>query len=194
MKITRKAGLKNAFVSNGYMSQEAAELVIPYLDAINIDIKGFSDEFYVENCGAKLQPILDTAKLMKKSGVWVEITTLVIPTKSDSEEMFKGIANFIKKELGVETPWHITKFSGEISWKLKDLPETPVETLKTAYEIGKKAGLKYVYTGNVPGLPSEDTFCPKCGVLAINRTGYIISRYDKNGKCAKCNVDLNIID
>lgn len=193
MKLARKAGLKNAFVSNGYMSREAAKLAIPYLDAINIDIKGFSDEFYLENCGAKLQPILDTAKLMKKSGVWTEITTLVIPTKSDSEEMFKGIANFIKKELGIETPWHITKFSGEISWKLKDLPETSVETLKMGYEIGRKTGLKYVYTGNVPGLPSEDTFCVKCGALAINRTGYIISRYDKNGKCAKCKTDLDLI-
>ncbi|PIR71828.1 MAG: AmmeMemoRadiSam system radical SAM enzyme, partial [Candidatus Nealsonbacteria bacterium CG10_big_fil_rev_8_21_14_0_10_37_25] len=160
MKLAKKAGLKNNWVSNGFLSPESTKLVIPYLDAINIDIKSFSDEFYRENCGARLQPVLDTAKLMKKSGVWVEITTLVIPTLSDSEEMFKNIAKFIKEELGLETPWHVSQFSGAISWKLQHIPDTPVETLQSAWKIGKEAGLKYVYTGNVPGLPSEDTFCP----------------------------------
>lgn len=193
MKLARKAGLKNNFVSNGFMSLESAKLIIPYLDANNIDIKSFSDEFYRENCGAKLQPILDTCKLMKKSGVWVEITTLSIPTKSDSKEMFRGIAEFICEELGSETPWHISQFSGAISWKLQHLPDTPVETLELGYKIGKKAGLKYVYTGNVPGLPSEDTFCRKCGTIAIDRTNYIIHRHDKFGKCSKCGEDLNLI-
>lgn len=193
MKLAKKAGLKNNFVSNGFMSKESAEMVIPYLDANNIDLKSFSDEFYIDNCGARLQPVLDTIKLMKKSGVWVEITTLAIPTLSDSEEMFRNIAQFIKKELGSETPWHISQFSGSISWKLQHLPETRVETLEMAYKIGKEAGLKYVYTGNVPGLPSEDTFCPKCSALVIDRTGYTINRYDKNGECPKCGQNLNII-
>ncbi len=193
MKIARKKGLKNIWVSNGFMSPESAKLVIPYLDANNIDIKGFTEEFYRDNCGARLQPILDTAKLMKKSGVWVEITTLAIPTLSDSEEMFKGIAKFIHDELGSETPWHISQFSGAISWKLKDIPDTSVETLKKAWEIGKKAGLKYVYTGNIPNLPSEDTFCPKCGSICIDRMGYIIHRHDKNGKCPKCGENINLI-
>ena len=193
MKLAKKAGLKNNWVSNGFLSPESTKLVIPYLDAINIDIKSFSDEFYRENCGARLQPVLDTAKLMKKSGVWVEITTLVIPTLSDSEEMFKNIAKFIKEELGLETPWHVSQFSGAISWKLQHIPDTPVETLQSAWKIGKEAGLKYVYTGNVPGLPSEDTFCPKCGGLCIDRTNYIIHRYDKAGKCPKCGQDLNLI-
>ncbi len=193
MKLAKKAGLKNTFVSNGFMSEESAKAVIPYLDADNIDIKSFSDEFYKKNCGGRLQPVLDTAKLMKKSGVWVEITTLVIPTLSDSEEMFRDIAKFIHDELGPETPWHISQFSGAISWKLQDLPETPVETLKMGYEIGKKAGLKYVYTGNVPGLPSEDTFCPKCNALVINRFGYSVKRHDKQGKCPKCGEKLDLI-
>jgi len=193
MKLARKAGLKNTFVSNGFMSKESAKLIIPYLDANNIDIKSFSDEFYQKHCGGKLQPVLDTAKLMKKSGVWLEITTLVIPTLSDSEENFQKIAKFIFDELGSETPWHVTQFSGIISWKLKNLPDTPVETLKKAYRIGKKAGLKYVYTGNVPGLEHEDTFCPKCKTLAIDRVGYFVQRYDKSGKCPKCNNDLNLI-
>ncbi len=193
MKIARKKGIKNVWVSNGFMSEESAKLVIPYLDANNIDIKSFSEEFYKENCGGKLQPVLDTAKLMKKSGVWVEITTLAIPTLSDSEDNFKKIAQFIKNELGVETPWHITQFSEALSWKLQDLYETPIGTLKTAYKIGKEIGLKYVYTGNVPGLRTEDTFCPKCGELAINRAGYVVNRYDKTGKCPKCGEDLNLI-
>ncbi len=194
MKLAKKAGLKNVFVSNGFMSEESAKLVIPYLDANNIDLKGFSDEFYQKNCGAKLKPILDTAKLMKKSGVWVEITTLVIPTLSDSEEMFKGITKFIKEELGPETPWHISQFSGAISWKLKHLPETPIESLEKGWKIGKEAGLKYVYTGNVSGLSSENTICPKCGKIAINRTNYIIHRHDKKGKCPRCKADLSIIE
>ncbi len=193
MKLAKKEGIKNTWVSNGFMTEESAKLVIPYLDANNIDIKSFSDEFYKKYCGAKLKPVLETAKLMKKSGVWVEITTLVIPTLSDSEQMFKEIAKFIKTELGPETPWHITQFSGAISWKLQHLPETPVKTLEKAYNIGKETGLRYVYTGNIPGLPSEDTICPKCKALAIDRTGYIIKRYDKNGKCPECGEDLNLI-
>jgi pyruvate formate lyase activating enzyme len=193
MKIARKKGIKNVWVSNGFMSRESAKMVIPYLDANNIDIKGFSEDFYSENCGAKLKPVLECAKLMKKSGVWVEITTLIIPYLSDSEKIFQGIAKFIYNQLGAETPWHISAFSGRISWKLKYLPDTPIDVLEKAYTIGKKAGLKYVYTGNAPGLPSEDTFCPKCGSLCIDRTGYAISRHDKKGKCAKCKTDLNLI-
>ena len=193
MKLAKKASLKNNFVSNGFMTEESAKLVIPYLDANNIDIKSFSEDFYRENCGAKLQPVLDTAKLMKKSGVWVEVTTLVIPTLSDSEKMFRDIAKFIKEELGAETPWHISQFSGAISWKLQHLPDTPVETLQEAWKIGKETGLKYVYTGNVPGLPSEDTFCPKCNAICIDRTNYIIHRRDKAGKCPKCGQDLDLI-
>ena len=193
MKLAKKAGLKNNFVSNGFMSPESAKLVIPYLDAINIDIKSFDDKFYRENCGGRLQPVLDTAKLMKKSGVWVEITTLVIPILSDSEEIFRKIAEFICKELGPETPWHVSQFCGAISWKLQHLPDTPVETLQSAWKIGKEAGLKYVYTGNVPGLPSEDTFCPNCHALCIDRTNYLIHRHDKAGKCPKCGQGLNLI-
>jgi len=130
---------------------------------------------------------------MKKSGVWVEITTLSIPTLSDSEEMFKNIAKFIYNELGPETPWHISQFSGAISWKLQHLPETPIGTLQKAYKIGKEVGLKYVYTGNIPGLSSEDTFCPKCGKKMIERMGYSTKRYDKNGKCMKCGGNLDLI-
>lgn len=193
MKLAREKGIKNNWITNGFWSRELFNLISPYLDAANIDLKSFSEEFYVKNCRAKLKPILETMKLMKKSGIWIEITTLVIPTLNDSEKTLKDIAGFIKEELGPETPWHISLFSGAISWKLQHITETPVETLKEAYQIGKKTGLKYVYTGNAPGLPSEDTFCPECNTLCIDRTNYTVDRHDKKGKCPKCSTDLNLI-
>lgn len=193
MKLAKKKGLKNNWVTNGFWSKELFDLISPYLDAANVDLKGFTEEFYQRNCGGRLQPVLDTLIQMKEKKIWIEVTTLAIPTLSDSEKMFRDIAKFIKEALGSETPWHITQFSGAISWKLQQLPDTSVETLKKAWEIGKKAGLKYIYTGNVPGIPSEDTFCPKCGTLVIDRTGYIISRHDKSGKCPKCGENLDLI-
>ena len=193
MKLAKKAGLKNNFISNGFMSEESAKLVIPYLDANNIDIKGFTEDFYQKVCGGRLKPVLDTAKLMKEAGVWVEITTLVIPTLSDNEETFEGIAKWIFENLGAETPWHVSQFCGGISWKLQNISDTSVETLEKAIEIGKKVGLKYVYIGNIPGHEAENTYCPKCGTLAINRVNYFIHRYDENGKCPRCGEDLNLI-
>ncbi len=194
MILARKEGLKNIWVSNGFWSKELFDLISPYLDAVNIDLKSFSNDFYQKYCGGRLQPVLDTLKRIKKKGIWVEITTLVIPTLNDSKQIFQKIAEFIKKELGSNTPWHITQFCGSISWKLQNLANTPNETLRKAYEIGKKTGLKYVYTGNVPGLESEDTYCPKCKTKMIERLGYFITRYDKNGKCSKCQGSLNIIE
>ena len=194
MKLAKKAGIKNVWVSNGFLSPESRKLITPYLDAINIDIKGFTEKFYQENCGGRLQPVLETAKKLKENGVWVEITTLVIPTLNDDEKTFRGIAKFIKNELGIETPWHITQFCGAISWQLRHLPNTPVKTLEKAYQIGKKIGLKYVYTGNIPGHRGEDTFCPQCGTIVIDRMNYIIHRYDRDGKCPKCGASLDIID
>lgn len=149
MKLAKKKGLKNIWISNGFMSEESRNLILPYLDAANIDLKGFSDDFYLKTCGAKLQPVLDTLKFMKRNNVWVEITTLVIPGMNDSVEVFEGIAKFIKKELGEETPWHISRFFPEVSWKLQDVPATPMEVMKIAEQIGKKAGLKHVHLGNV---------------------------------------------
>ena len=193
MKLSKKEGLKNAWVTNGFWSKELFNLVSPYVDAANVDLKGSTDEFYSKVCGAKLQPVLDTLKRLKEKKIWVEVTTLIIPTLNDSEETLRKIAEFIKNELGAETPWHVTQFSGAISWRLQELPETPVETLELAYKIGKETGLKYVYTGNVPGIPSEDTFCPKCNTPVIDRTGYVVNRRDKKGKCPKCGEDLNLI-
>ncbi len=128
---------------------------------------------------------------IKKAGVWVEITTLIVPDQNDTKEHFEGIANFIARKLGKVTPWHISRFFP--AYKLMSLPPTPLSLMEQAYYIGKKTGLWYIYLGNVPAEEKEDTFCPKCGAKMINRAGYQILRYDKNGKCAKCGKDLNLI-
>lgn len=193
MRLAKKKKLKNVWVSNGFLSKETQKLILPYLDAINIDIKGFSNEFYGKVCGGRLEPVLETAKFLKENGVWVEITTLVIPTLSDSEIMFKDIAGWICQNLGPETPWHISRFSGTISWKLQHLPDTKIETLERAIEIGKKAGLKYVYIGNVPGHKFENTYCPNCQEIIVSRINYHVEVFVKNQQCPKCHSKLPII-
>jgi pyruvate formate lyase activating enzyme len=193
MKLAKKRGIKNVFVSNGFMSKESLEMVLPYLDANNIDLKGFSEEFYQKVCGAKLGPVLETIKTMKKNGIWVEITTLAIPTLSDSEKMFQEIANWIFEELGPEIPWHISRFSGKVSWQLQHFPDTPLEVLEKAFLIGKKRGLKYVYLGNVFGHQAENTYCPKCYKIVIKRSGYSVLRLDKNGICPFCQEKIDLI-
>jgi pyruvate formate lyase activating enzyme len=149
MKLAQAAGLKNVWVSNGYMSDKTLDLIIPYLDAINVDIKSFDDKFYQTNCGARLEPVLNNCRRLVKEKIWTEITTLVIPILSDDEKMLDCIAGFIKNELGDFVPWHVSAFSGGISWKLHDLPDTTVEKIKRACSIGKEAGLKNVYAGNI---------------------------------------------
>jgi pyruvate formate lyase activating enzyme len=193
MKLARKEKIKNVWVTNGYTSKEALIEVLPYLDAANIDLKGFTEEFYNKICGAKLKPVLETAKAMKQSGVWVEITTLIVPGQNDTKEHFEGIANFIAKELGRETPWHISRFFP--TYKLEDLPPTPPLTMLEAREVGVKAGLKYIYLGNIlsPDSDYEITFCSKCKKKMIDRRGYNVLRFDKDGKCSSCGEDLNLI-
>ena len=193
MKLAKKEGLKNNWVSNGFWSKELFDLISPHLDAANIDLKSFENEFYIKYCGGRIEPVLETLKRLKSKKIWVEVTTLIIPTLNDKEEIFENIAKFIKNNLGPETPWHVSQFSGQISWKLQHLPDTPSSTLQIAREIGLKTGLKYVYTGNIPGLAGEGTYCPKCGVKMIDRQGFFIERYDKNGKCSKCGEVLDLI-
>jgi len=194
MKLARENNLKNIWVSNGFMSNECLEAIIPYLDAINIDIKSFDDEFYKENIGARLGPVLENCKKIKQHNIHLEITTLVIPTLSDDVGMLKKIADFIVSEMDSDTPWHISRFSPEISWKLRKLPETTEDIIYAAYEIGKEAGLKYVYTGNLPGDQKENTYCPKCGELAVRRIGYEVERFDNRGRCMRCDKSLDIIE
>ena len=188
-KLAKKEGIKNVFVTNGYITPEALHEISPYLDAANIDLKSFSEDFYMKRCGAHLQHILDSIKLYKSLGIWTEITTLIIPSLNDSEEELKKIARFIK-ELGEETPWHISQFHP--TYKLIDLPRTPVTTLRKAREIGLDAGLKYVYEGNVPGETGENTYCPKCKKPLIRRFGYQIQENKiKNSKCTYCGTKID---
>ena len=188
-KLATDEGIKNVFVTNGYITPEALKEIAPYLDAANIDLKSFSDEFYRKNCGARLEPVLDSIKLYKSLGIWIELATLIIPTLNDSEEELQKIAEFIK-EVGEDIPWHITQFHP--TYKLIDKPITPVTTLRRARQIGLEAGLKYVYEGNVPGENGENTYCPKCQKMLIRRLGYrIIDNKIKNSVCPYCGAEID---
>jgi pyruvate formate lyase activating enzyme len=180
----RQEGIKNVFVTNGYMTEEALKTIHPYLDAANVDLKSFNEEFYKEVCGAKLKPVLENLRQMRQMGIWVEITTLVIPTLNDSDQEFEEIAQFIVS-LGPEVPWHISAFYP--TYKMLNLARTTASALRRAREIGIKAGLRYVYCGNVPGEEGEDTFCPHCGRRVVERIGFRVTRNDVvNGACRHC--------
>ncbi|MBU4118627.1 MAG: AmmeMemoRadiSam system radical SAM enzyme, partial [Proteobacteria bacterium] len=187
-KLARKAGMKNIFVSNGYTGAEATRELAPYLDANNIDLKAFTDKFYKEVCGARLQPVLDTIRLMKELGVWVEVTTLVIPGWNDSDNELRDIARFIKS-ISADIPWHVTRFWP--TYKLTDRSPTPHHTLIRAREIGLNEGLHYVYVGNIPDDTGENTLCPNCGKLVIERAGFAVKQQlMTDGKCTHCNTPI----
>lgn len=192
MKLARRNNLKNIWVSNGYMSKQCLDAIIPYLDAANIDLKSFSDDFYRQTCGARLKPVLENLKTLKKAGAHLEITTLIIPGLSDDLTMLEQLAGFIVNELDSDVPWHLSKFSPDVSWKLKKTPQTKEETIFAAFDLGKNAGLKYVYAGNLPGDERENTYCSACGELAIRRFGYEVERLDNHGNCANCDKNLDI--
>jgi pyruvate formate lyase activating enzyme len=156
-------------------------------------LKSFDDDFYKTYCGANLKPVLENLCRLKQEQVHLEITTLLIPSLSIDIEMLENIANFIANELDVDTPWHLSKFSPEISWKLKNIEATGDDAVYEAHQIGKDAGLKYVYVGNIPGDQKENTYCPKCSELAIRRMGYHIERFDNDGICAYCDRSLDIV-
>jgi pyruvate formate lyase activating enzyme len=182
-------GIKNIFVTNGYMTEESLKTIQPYLDAANVDLKSFRDKFYKDVCGAKLKPVLETLKRMRQMGIWVEITTLAIPTLNDSNREFEEMAQFIVS-LGPEVPWHISAFYP--TYKMLNLPRTPASSLHRAREIGMKAGLRYVYCGNIPGEEGEDTLCPKCGRKVIERVGFQVTQNDVvNGECRHCHIKID---
>ncbi len=188
-RLAREAGLKNIFVTNGYISKEALETIAPYLDAANIDLKGFSEEFYRDTVHARLAEVLESIIEYRKLGIWIEITTLIIPGLNDSEDELQGIAMYILKNLGVDTPWHVTQFYP--TYKLIDIPKTPHKTLERAREIGKQAGLRYVYEGNIPGTGGENTNCPFCYSTVIQRYGFAIENNRlRNGACPECGAPI----
>lgn len=187
-RAAKELGIANIFVTNGYMSREALEEAAPLVGAANVDLKSFSDRFYREQCGARLKPVLSTLEGMKRKGIWLEVTTLVIPGLNDGEAELKELARFIAG-LGPETPWHVSRFYP--TYLLTDRGPTPVETVRKARRIGLEAGLHYVYTGNLPGDSGENTYCRSCGAVLISRTGYSV-RMEKlrEGACADCGTVL----
>jgi pyruvate formate lyase activating enzyme len=188
-RLAKEHGLYNNFVSNGYMSREALDMISPYLDACNVDLKSFSEKFYREICGARLQPVLESLKYIKKLGIWLEVTTLLIPELNDSQKELVEIAKFIHNELGAETPWHVSRFHP--AYKLNYLPPESIKKILRAREIGIEQGLKYVYTGNLPGEAGESTYCPQCKEMIIERLGYRITNYHiLQGKCKFCGQEI----
>lgn len=184
-QLARKAGLKNIFVTNGYISTEALAKIAPILDAANIDLKGFSESFYHEIVQAKLSEVLDSIIMYRKQGIWIELTTLIIPGLNDSDAELQGIASFIMTHLGADTPWHVTAFYP--TFKLTDRGPTPASTLKRAREIGLAAGLHYVYAGNIPGSGGENTRCPYCSAMMIERYGFsVLENRVRKGACPDC--------
>ncbi len=185
-KLAKKENLYVGMHTCGYINPQPLKELLEYMDFVNVDLKGFSEEFYNKlGNGAHLQPILTTLKIIKEKGVHLEITTLIIPTKNDSEEEIRLMCEWIKDTLGVDVPLHFSRFFPQ--FKLKNIPPTPISSLKRAYRIAKEVGLKYVYIGNVPGIEEESTFCPHCGKVLIRRSGYsILENNIVEGKCKFC--------
>ena len=192
-KLAKESGLYTVYVTNGYLSPEAMDMIGPYLDAWRVDIKGFSDSFYRKIAKiSNWRGILDVAVRAKERwGMHVEVITNIIPTMNDDDSQLKSLAGWVCSELGELTPWHVTRFYPH--YNLSHLPPTPVETLERAYDIGKAEGLRFVYTGNVPGHDRENTYCYSCGKMVIRRSGYNTHIVGvNNSKCSFCGADLNI--
>ena len=182
--IARRKGIRNNFVTNGFMTEEALDFFHPNLDAANVDLKSFRETFYKEMCGGRLKPVLSSIKKMKDLGIWIEVTTLIIPTMNDSTEELREIAEFIR-DVGDDVPWHVSRFHP--TYRVDNIPSTPIEVLRKAREIGMEAGLRYVYIGNVPGDDGENTYCYKCGKLLIKRSGFqVFENLITDSKCSGC--------
>jgi pyruvate formate lyase activating enzyme len=181
----KEAGLLSLIHSNGFINPDPLRRLAKVIDAANIDLKAFTDEFYRELCGGELDPVLKTLKMLKQEKTHLEITNLIIPPKNEEMSVVKEMCLWIKRELGADTPIHFSRFYP--LYKLKNLPPTPVSMLEEAREVALSCGLEYVYVGNVPGHKGENTFCPICKKMIIQRTGYMIGEvHMKGGKCEYC--------
>lgn len=188
-KIASQQSIKNVFVTNGYITREALTTIKPYLHAANVDLKSFSSETYKKLCGARLEEVLDCIRSYKEMGIWIEITTLIIPEINDSASELRQIAEFIKS-VGPEIPWHVSRFYPQ--YRLIEKPATPVDTLRMARNIGMEVGLRYVYEGNVPGEGGENTYCYTCKKILIKRYGYQIMESNiVNARCPSCNTAID---
>lgn len=184
-QAARKAGLKPTVVSNGYIQEHPLKEVLPLLDAVKVDLKSFRDTFYREQVRGTLEPVLKALEVIRASGTWLEIVVLLIPTLNDSAEEIRDLARWVKGHLGPDVPVHFTRFHP--TYRLTNLPPTPVATLERAYQAARAEGLHFVYLGNVPGHPAENTACPGCGEVAIRRLGFQIQTNGLvDGKCKAC--------
>ncbi len=190
--LAKKAGLKTIYVTNGYITPEALRRMAPYLDAYRVDIKSFSDEFYKKVCGARLAPVLESTKLANELGMHVETITLLIPGRNDSPGEITQIVKWVKENLGADTPMHFTRFHP--MYKMENVAPTPLDTLEKAYDIAKKEGMRFVYLGNVAGHKYENTNCPRCDALLIDRAGFRVGEVRvKDGKCYRCGEKIPIV-
>lgn len=190
--LAREHSLKNIFVTNGFTSAGPIRQLANVLDAVNVDLKFFTDESYRRIAGARLEPILDAIRLYHELGVWVEVTTLVIPGVNDSDGELCNIARFVHS-VGPEVPWHVTQFYP--AFKMLDRSFTPIETLHRARRIGLSTGLRYVYEGNVPGEGGENTYCYQCKSLLIKRYGFVIlNNRIRDSKCPECGARIDGVE
>jgi pyruvate formate lyase activating enzyme len=188
-KAARARGLKTSMITSGYINAEPMRKLLGALDAVKVDLKAFTEEFYERQCSGELKPVLDTLELVRREGRWLEIVNLVIPGQNDDPRDIRRMCRWIRKTLGPGVPVHFTRFFP--AYKLSDVPPTPVETLERAYRIAKEEGLDFVYVGNVPGHEESNTLCPKCGRPLIVRMGYqIVSNSLKSGKCPGCGAKI----
>ncbi|OGG03809.1 MAG: AmmeMemoRadiSam system radical SAM enzyme [Candidatus Glassbacteria bacterium RIFCSPLOWO2_12_FULL_58_11] len=185
----REQGLKTVIVSNGFIEEEPLKELGPLLDAANIDLKAFSEQTYRRILKASLQPVLDTIAALCAQGVWTEVTTLIVPGMNDSEQELRQIAVFLAS-CSRDIPWHVSRFFPNNEWL--DAAPTPSETLRMALEVGREAGLRYIYAGNVPGEFSENTLCPSCGKAVLERLGFRVlrRRLSAGGRCLECNAEI----
>ncbi|MCI4398075.1 MAG: AmmeMemoRadiSam system radical SAM enzyme [Acidobacteria bacterium] len=186
--LAKERGLRTIFVTNGYLTREAVQRARAFLDAANVDLKGFDDKRYRHVCGATLRGVLEGLEALKESGVWVEVTTLVVPGLNDSAEELSAIARHVAS-LDPNIPWHVSRFHPD--FKRGNVGATPVATLGRAREAGLEAGLKHVYVGNLPGHRAENTFCPNCATIVIERSGFSVVRNRiANGRCPECSAEI----
>jgi len=191
-RYAKKNGLYTVYVTNGYISEDPLKEISPFLDAMNVDVKAFDEDFYKKICKARLEPVLRTCLLAKELNIHLEVTYLIIPGYNDSSEEIQGFCKWVVNEIGSDTPVHFSRFHPD--YKMRDVPRTPMSTMLRAYDIAKQTGVLYRYLGNVPVGDYENTYCPQCGSVCIERRGFYVNLSGlEQGKCKRCGFPLPVV-